>query len=49
MDEPTAKKTVPLIMLTHGRRVKDQVVHYFLIAESADGNDTGNDDNNERN
>lgn len=47
MDETVRDETVILPAPADGRWVKNQIIHQFLLAECADGNDAGNDDNDE--
>ncbi len=45
MNQTTTKKTVPLLIIGYCRRIKNQVVNDFLVAECCKGNQAGNDDN----
>ena len=46
MYQPAGKKAVPLPVMRNGRGIKDQVIQYFFIVESTEGNYTGNNDDN---
>src|SRR5687768_8649022 len=42
MYEPATEEPVPLISFANSRRIKDQVIDYFLVAESAHRNNARN-------
>jgi hypothetical protein len=46
MDQPAAKKPVPLIVIRYRRRVKNKIVHRLLVIKSTYGNNHGDDDDN---
>ena len=46
MNKPAGKEPVKLVLIGNRRRVKYQVFKNFIIAESRNGNNTGNDNDN---
>ena len=47
MDQSAGDEAVPLILFGNCRRIKNEVVNYFLIAKAADGNQGRYDDNDD--
>ena len=48
VNKPAGNKPVILVVPAYGRGIKDKIVHYLSVAESSNGNEDSNDDDDHR-
>ena len=46
MDKPASKEAVPLVLFCYGRRIKNKIVDDLAVAEAAERNQNGDDNDN---
>jgi hypothetical protein len=48
MDQATGKKTIPLFIVSNGRRIENEIIHDLFIAERGYGYKNRDDNNDDR-